>query len=196
MKVLQFDHQANYLRDKAEIDSAIERVLSYGNPIMGPEVRLFEKAFARLVGVPFAVGVMSGTAALTLAVASFGIGNGDEVITVANSDTPTSHAISITGASPVWVDIDPDTYNILPAAIEAAFSRTSVSLLWRTFTVVPAHTGDVVARSCARPWSSGDRRRCPCDWGGIQGASGGSLGDVAAFSTAPAKVLGGTAVAA
>lgn len=190
MRVLQFDHKANYLRDKAAIDAAVQRVLLEGGPIMGPDVARFEEAFAQLVGSSYAIGVMSGTAALTLAVASLGIRSGDEVITVANSDTPTSHAISLAGATPVWVDIDPDTYNILPGAIVDAITS-------RTRAILPVHLYGVpvdmdVITAVARDHELAVIEDAALATGALyKGRAAGSLGDVAAFSTAPAKVLGG-----
>lgn len=190
MRVPQFDHRANYLRDKREIDSAIEQVLSQGQMIMGPEVPRFEHCFADLVGCSFATGVTSGTAALTLALSALGLGPGDEVITVANSDTPTSHAISHTGATPVWVDIDPDTFNISPtAAAEAVTARTRAILPVHLYGV-PADMDGICA--IAREHGLAVVEDAALATGAMyRGRPVGSLGDIAGFSTAPAKVLGG-----
>lgn len=190
MRIVQFDHQANYLRDKDAIDSAIERVLLEGTPIMGPEVGRFEEAFARLVGTRFAVGVMSGTAALTLAVASLGIRQGDEVITVANSDTPTSHAISLAGATPVWVDIDPNSYNMLPSAMAYAITARTRAILIVHLYGVPADM-DAISAIAREHGLSVIEDSALATGAEYKGRLTGSLGDVAAFSTAPAKVLGG-----
>lgn len=185
-----FDHRANYLRDKAAIDAAIQGVLAAGNPIMGPQVAAFEREFARLCGTRHAVGVMSGTSAILLALRAIGVGPGDEVVTVANSDIPTTHAIMHTGAKPVYADIDPHTFNMSTASLAAAITPRTRAVMPVHLYGSPADMGPIVEIARA----SGARvveDAALATGARYRGESVGSLGDVGAFSTAPGKILGG-----
>ena len=95
----------------------------------GPEVAAFEREFAAYVGAPHACAVSNCTTALHLALLAVGVGPGDEVITVSHSFIATANAIRYCGAMPVFVDIDPDTYNIDPALIEAAITPRTQAIL-------------------------------------------------------------------
>jgi dTDP-4-amino-4,6-dideoxygalactose transaminase len=112
------DLQRQYKRIKEEILAATHKVYDKGVFILGEEVSSFEEEFARYCGVRYGVGVGSGTDALCLALKAAGIGEGDEVITVANSFIATALAISFVGAKPLFVDIDPRTLTIDPNALE------------------------------------------------------------------------------
>src|SRR5438552_12879724 len=112
------DLGAEYRSLKDRIDEAIARVLESGEYVLGPELEAFEAEFARYCGTRHAVGVSSGTAAVHLALVAAGIGAGDEVITAPNTDIPTTAAITHAGASIVWVDTDPETFNMQPQLIE------------------------------------------------------------------------------
>jgi len=112
------DLTRQYKRIEEEILSAQRRVLEKGRFILGDEVSAFEEEFAHYCGVPYGVGVGSGTDALYLALRAAGIGEGDEVITVSHSFIATAFAISLTGAKPVFVDIDPTIYTMDPNALE------------------------------------------------------------------------------
>src|SRR4029077_16853393 len=101
-RVPMYDLRAEYHTQKHAIDGAIQRVLESGVLIMGPELDAFEDEFARFCGTRHAVGVASGTAALHLALLACGVGQGDEVITVPNTDIPTTMSITHCGASIVW----------------------------------------------------------------------------------------------
>jgi dTDP-4-amino-4,6-dideoxygalactose transaminase len=184
------DLKAQYAAIKPEIAAAVQRVIDNTSFIMGPEVAAFEAEFARFIGVGHAAGVASGTAALHLAFLACGIGPGDEVITTAFSFYATAEAIAQAGATPVFVDILPDTYNIDPAKIEAAITP-------RTKAIVPVHLygqaaemdeilaiaqryGLRVIEDAAQAHAAEYRgRRC------------GSMGDLACFSFYPSKNLGG-----
>ena len=183
------DLKAQYLSIKPEIDTAIQRVLENTSFIQGPEVAAFEEAFARYVGVRGAVGVASGTAALHLAFLACGIGPGDEVITTPHTFYATAEAVVQAGATPVFVDIQPDTCNLDPAKIEAAITP-------RTRAIVPVHLygqaadmdeilavarrhGLRVIEDAAQAHGAFYRGR-PC----------GSLADAACFSFYPSKNLG------
>jgi dTDP-4-amino-4,6-dideoxygalactose transaminase len=112
------DLTRQYKRIKGEILSATRRVYERGHFILGEEVSAFEEEFSHYCGVRYGVGVGSGTDALYLALKAAGIGEGDEVITVANSFIATALAISFTGAKPLFVDIDPKTYTMDPNHLE------------------------------------------------------------------------------
>lgn len=126
------DLQAQYATIQPAIDDAIRRVVTGAQFIMGPDVAAFEGEFAAWCAAPACVGVGSGTAALELTLRALGIGPGDEVITVAHTFIATAEAISATGATPVFVDIDPQSYNLDPAAFAAAITPA-------TRAVMPVH---------------------------------------------------------
>jgi dTDP-4-amino-4,6-dideoxygalactose transaminase len=113
-----FNLTRQYKKIKGEILSATQRIYEKGRFILGDEVSAFEKEFSHYCGVRYGVGVGSGTDALYLALKAVGIGEGDEVVTVANSFIATALAISFTGAKPFFVDIDPKTYTMDPNCLE------------------------------------------------------------------------------
>jgi dTDP-4-amino-4,6-dideoxygalactose transaminase len=183
------DLQAQYHSIQREIDAAIHRVVETSQFIMGPDVAAFEEEFAAWCGVLHCVGVGSGTAALELTLRAFNIGPGDEVITVAHTFIATAEAISAVGAKPVFVEIDPLTYTLDPAAFAAAITP-------RTRAVMPVHLygqpadmtriGEVAARhgvaviEDAAQAHGATWRETPV----------GALGDAACFSFYPGKNLG------
>jgi UDP-2-acetamido-2-deoxy-ribo-hexuluronate aminotransferase len=129
-KAMQFiDLQAQYRQLKGEIDAGIQRVLDHGRYILGPEVGELEERLAEYVGVKHCIGVSSGTDALLVAMMALGIGRGDEVITTPFTFIATGEMIALIGAKPVFVDIDPRTYNIDPALIEAAITPRTRAIM-------------------------------------------------------------------
>lgn len=116
------------LMDEAEADAARRPILS-GWITQGPEVAAFEHEFAAAVGAPHACAVANCTAALHLALLAVGVGPGDEVITVSHSYIATANSVRYCGAEPVFVDIDPRTYNIDPALIETAITPSTRAIL-------------------------------------------------------------------
>jgi dTDP-4-amino-4,6-dideoxygalactose transaminase len=132
MSIQFVDLQAQYQSIKKDIDSAINRVISKGIFIMGPEVQSFEKEMASYLKVDHAIGVASGTDALHLALLACGVGPGDEVITTPFTTPATTEVIKHCGAVPKFVDIDRKTYNIDPAKIEKRVSR-------KTKAIIPVH---------------------------------------------------------
>ena len=114
------DLKAQYRRIQGDIDARIRAVLEHGKYIMGPEVFELEARLADYVGVKHCIGVSSGTDALLVPMMALGIGQGDEVITTPFTFVATGEMIALLGAKPVFVDIDPRTYNIDPSLIEAA----------------------------------------------------------------------------
>jgi len=114
---------------KPEIDRRIAAVLAHGKYIMGPEVYEFEERLADFVGVKHCIGVASGTDALLIAMMALGVGYGDEVITTPFTFIATGEMIALLGAKPVFVDIDPKTYNIDPSKIEAAITKKTKAIM-------------------------------------------------------------------
>jgi len=183
------DLKAQYTSIKSEIDTAIRGVLDSCGYILGPEVAKLEEEFAAYSGAQFGIGVNSGTSALHLSLLAAGIGPGDEVITVPFTFVATIAAIEYAGAKPVLVDIDPKTYNMDPAALEAAITP-------RTRAVIPVHLHGLMAEM--DPILEIARRHnlvviedaCQAHGAEYKGKRAGSLGDLAAFSFYPGKNLG------
>ena len=134
------DLTRQYRKIKKEIFSATQRVYEKGRFILGEEVSSFEKEFSHYCGVRYGVGVGSGTDALYLALKTAGIGEGDEVVTVANSFLATALAISFTGAKPVFVDIDPKIYTMDPNQLELLLKRQEARGSGRKIkAILPVH---------------------------------------------------------
>ena len=183
------DLQAQYQAIGEEIDAAIRRVISKSSFILGPEVTNFEQAFAAYCGAAHCVGVSSGTAALELALRALGVGPGDEVITVAHTFIATAEAISAVGAKPVFVDIEPHSYNLAPEAFAEAITP-------RTRAVIPVHLygqpADMtrinrIAREHGLRVIEDAAQAHGATW---EGRRAGVLGDAACFSFYPGKNLG------
>lgn len=132
MSIPFLDLRPTYLELKAEIDSAVARVLDSGRYILGPEVEAFEEEWAQWCGAAHAVGVANGLDALILALKALDVGQGDEVIVPSNTYIATWLAVSAVGARPVPVEPDPATHNIDPERIAAAITP-------RTKTLLPVH---------------------------------------------------------
>ncbi len=123
------DLKAQYQRLKPAIDARMQAVLDHGQYIMGPEVRELEEKLAAYVGVRHCIGVADGTTALLVALMALEVGPGDEIVTTPFTFIATAETISLLGATPVFVDIDPVTCNIDPAAIEAAITPRTRAIL-------------------------------------------------------------------
>jgi dTDP-4-amino-4,6-dideoxygalactose transaminase len=187
--ILQTSPLAGYRARAGEIDEAVARVLRSGYYLLGPETAAFEAEFAAYAGVSHGVGASSGTDALHLALTACGIGPGDEVMTVSHTAVATVAAIDLCGAKPVLVDIDPRSFTLDPARLEAA--RTE-----RTRAVVPVHLYgqaadlDPIMDFCRR----GSLRLiedCAQAHGALyRGRRVGSFGDAGVFSFYPTKNLG------
>ncbi|MBP6735462.1 MAG: aminotransferase class I/II-fold pyridoxal phosphate-dependent enzyme, partial [Chromatiaceae bacterium] len=121
------DLKTQYERIQADVQARIQAVLAHGRYVMGPEITDLEERLAARVGVRHGIAVASGTDALLIALMALDLKPGDEVITTPFTFIATAEVIALLGARPVFVDIDPRTYNISPAAIEAAIGpRTRV----------------------------------------------------------------------
>jgi UDP-2-acetamido-2-deoxy-ribo-hexuluronate aminotransferase len=123
------DLNTQYERLRPQVDERIQRVLEHGRYIMGPEVAELEARLAAYVGVKHCVGVASGTDALLIAMLALGVGPGDEVITTPFTFIATGEMIALIGARPVFVDIDPRTYNLDPARIGAALTPRTRAIM-------------------------------------------------------------------
>jgi dTDP-4-amino-4,6-dideoxygalactose transaminase len=190
MRVPMVDLKIQYEAVKEEINSAVLGVIQSTHFILGPHGTALEKDVAAYHGVKHAVAVASGTDALHLALLAAGVGRGDEVITTPFTFIATAEAASYIGAVPVFVDIDPDTFNMDIAKIEAAITK-------RTKAIVPVHLygqpvdmdglmhiakkhGLRVIEDCAQSFGAEYR-----------GKKTGAFGDLGCFSFFPSKNLGG-----
>jgi dTDP-4-amino-4,6-dideoxygalactose transaminase len=193
--ILQSNPKANFLAHEAEIRSAIARALESGWYILGGEVAAFEKEFAAFLGARHVVGVGNGTDALALVLRACGIGPGDAVITVSHTAVATVAAIELTGASPVLVDVEPETFTMDVNCLEEAI-RESVSKKLRLKAIVPVHLyghpADMAAiMEIARRHGLRVIEDCAQAHGAvISGKMTGTFGDAAAFSFYPTKNLG------
>src|SRR5579883_414687 len=183
------DLKAQHRAIKPELDEAIARVLESGEFVLGSEVAGFEEEFAAYCGARFGVGVNSGTSALHLALLAAGVGPGDEVITVPFTFVATTAAIRYTGAVPVFVDIDPRTYNLDAAQIEAKITPRTKAIIPVHLYGQPADMDPILALARARGIHVIEDA-CQAHGARYKGRRVGSLGDVAAFSFYPAKNLG------
>lgn len=184
------DLNAQHRPLRAELDAAIARVLNHGHFINGPEVAELEAAVALRCGTKHGVGVSSGTDALLVALMAIDLKPGDEVITSAYSFFATAGAVARLGGVPVFVDIDPVTFNLDPAAVEKAVTK-------KTRAVIPVH----LFGQCAdmKPILETARRRglrviedaaqaIGAEY--LDGRRAGAMGDIGCFSFFPSKNLG------
>jgi dTDP-4-amino-4,6-dideoxygalactose transaminase len=183
------DLRTQYKSLRPRVDEAIQSVLDRGAFIMGREHDEFEQAFAAYVGAKYCVAVSNGTDALQLALRACGIGVGDEVITVPNTFIATTEAISWTGGTIRWVEVDSRTYNMDPHGIEAAITPSTRALL-------PVHLYGQAADmtpilEIARKHGLRVIEDCAQAHGAkYHGRSVGTFGDAACFSFYPGKNLG------
>jgi dTDP-4-amino-4,6-dideoxygalactose transaminase len=183
------DLKTQYHRLKADIDAAVAEVLENTQFILGPNVKALEQETAGYLGVPHAISCASGTDALHLALAAAGIGPGDEVITSAFTFIATAEAIAYVGATPVFVDIDPQTWNIDPARIEAAINECTRAVLPVHLFGQPART-DVLTALCEKHGLL-LVEDCAQSFGAdVDGVQTGAIGELGCFSFFPSKNLG------
>ncbi len=193
-----FDLTRQYKRIEEEILSATKRVYEKGRFILGEEVSVFEEEFSHYCGVRYGVGVDSGTDALQLALKAVGVGEGDEVITVAHSFIATALAISQTGAKPLFVDIDPETYTMDPNALEQFLRhRKKKGERQKIKAILPVHLYghpaemDAIMDIADRYQLTLIEDACQAHGAEYQGRKVGSFGLLSCFSFYPTKNLGG-----
>ncbi len=189
LKIRFVDLQAQYRTIAPEVNAAIQGVLDRSDYILGEEVRLFEEDFAKYIGTAHVVGVGSGLDALELALRAYGFGPGDEVITAANTYIATVLAIIAAGARPVLVDMDRATYNIDPAAVEAAITPKTRGIMPVHLYGQPADMDAILA--IAREHNLIVIEDAAQAHGAMySGRRAGTWGHAAAFSFYPGKNLG------
>jgi len=189
MRVPFLDLRAQHDPIRAELQAAINEVIDNSSFAGGPFVARFEDEFAAFCQTSHAIGVGNGTDALWLALLARGIGPGDEVITVPNSFMATAEAISYCGATPVFVDVDENTYTLDPARLEAAITP-------RTKAVIPVHLYgqmadmDPIMEIAGRHGLFVLEDACQAHGAEYRGRCAGSIGHAGAFSFYPGKNLG------
>jgi dTDP-4-amino-4,6-dideoxygalactose transaminase len=183
------DLKAQYRQIKPEVDAAVARAIESTQFVLGPEVVAFEKRFADYCNASHCSAVSSGTSALHLALLAAGVGPGDEVITVSMTFVATTAAVLYSGAKPVFVDVDPVTWTMNPALIEAAITP-------RTKAILPVHLHGLMADM--DPIMEIARRHgliviedaAQAHGAEYKGRRAGSIGDFGCFSFYPGKNLG------
>lgn len=187
------DLKRQYLDLKPEIDGAVLKTLEATQFILGPNVQKFEEEAAKYLGVGHAVALANGTEALHLAIIACGIGPGDEVITTPFTFIATAEAISYVGARPVFVDIDPKTFNIDPVKVEEHLVTRPSS---RVKAVIPVHLYGQAAEmdnimAIAKKYNLKVIEDCAQSFGAdYKGKKTGSFGEFGCFSFFPSKNLG------
>src|ERR1700724_787290 len=183
------DLKSQYREIKSDINGAVTRVIESGQYVLGQEVIAFEERFGEYCKTNYCIALNSGTSALHLALLAAGVGPGDEVITVSMTFVATTAAILYCGAKPVFVDVDPVSWTMTPALIEAAITR-------RTKAILPVHLHGLMADM--DPIMEIARRHglvviedaAEAHGAEYKGRRAGSSGDLGCFSFYPGKNLG------
>lgn len=183
------DLKRQYISINKELDRKITDIFSSASFIMGENVREFEAEFSNYIGVKHAISVGNGTDALIIALKALGIGKGDEVITTPFTFFATAESISFVGATPIFVDVQLDTFNLDPSKIEEKITS-------RTKAIMPVH---IFGQSCDMDEINRIAQKynlkviedaCQAVGGEYKGRKIGTLGDIACFSFFPTKNLG------
>ena len=184
-----FDSKRQYKLIGEEAEKAVCEVMRSGSYILGKNVQALEKELAEYLGCKYTVGVNSGTDALHIALRALNIGKGDEVITTAFTFVATAEAIGMVGAKPVFVDINPDTFNIDPDKIEAAITPDTKAIIPVHLYGQPCEMDKIMAiaqkhnlrvvEDCAQAIGSS-----------YKGKKVGTFGDIGCYSFYPTKNLG------
>lgn len=180
---------AQYLTIKEEIDSAIQAVVDSSAFSSGPFVKSFEEKFALAQGSKYCVGVNSGTSALHVALWALGIGAGDEVIVPANTFFATPQAVSLTGATPVFTDVEEEYYNIDPAGIEKVITGKTRAVIAVNLYGQPARL-DQIRGICAEHGLHLVEDCAQSHLAEYKGKKTGTFGVCGCFSFYPGKNLG------
>jgi dTDP-4-amino-4,6-dideoxygalactose transaminase len=189
------DLTRQYQAIEEDILNAVKRVFERGYFILGEEVSAFEEEFSRYCGLPYGVGVGSGTEALYLALKAMGIGEGDEVITVAHSFVASAFAVSMNGATPLFVDIDPETYTMDPDALEGLLKQRKKKR-GRIKAILPVHLYghpaemDAIMDIASRYHLPVVEDACQAHGAEYLGKKAGTFGLFGCFSFYPTKNLG------
>ncbi|MCZ8293240.1 MAG: DegT/DnrJ/EryC1/StrS family aminotransferase [Hylemonella sp.] len=188
-KIEFFDLGDQYQRLKTQIDAGIQRVLDHGQYILGPEVAELEEKLAAYTGAKHCISVANGTDALQIAQMALGIGPGDEVITPGFTYIATAETVALLGAKPVYVDIDPRTYNLNPALLEAAITPRTKAIIpvslygqcadFDAINAIAARHGLPVIEDAAQSFGASYKGRKSCN-----------LTSIACASFFPTKPLG------
>ncbi|GHD67372.1 aminotransferase DegT [Luteimonas padinae] len=184
------DLKSQQARIKDRIDAGIARVLAHGQYILGPEVAELEEKLADYTGAKYCISVANGTDALQIALMALGVGPGDEVITPGFTYIATAEAAAVLGAKPVYVDIDPRTYNLDPALLEAAITPRTKAIIpvslygqcadYDAINAIAARHGLPVIEDAAQSFGATYKGRKSCN-----------LTTIATTSFFPSKPLGG-----
>ncbi len=184
-----FDLQRQYEKLKNELDTLLLQTAASGRYVLGPAVEEFEKAFASYCGVPFGVGVGSGTDALAFSLRALGIKKGDEVIVPSFTFSASVLCVLQADATPVYADIDPETYTLSPDSAEKVLTK-------RAKAILPVHLFGQCAEMDALNALAKKRKlkviedACQAHGALYQGKKAGALGDAGCFSFYPTKNLG------
>lgn len=183
------DLKSQYQRLKSEIDAGIQRVLEHGQYILGPEVAELEEKLSAYVGAKYCISVANGTDALQIALMAFGIGPGDEVITPGFTYIATAETVALLGAKPVYVDVDPRTYNLDPMLLEGAITSKTKAIIpvslygqcadFDAINAIATKHGVAVIEDAAQSFGASYKGRKSCN-----------LSSVACTSFFPSKPLG------
>jgi UDP-2-acetamido-2-deoxy-ribo-hexuluronate aminotransferase len=185
-----------YKRLKKDIDKNIQNVLNHGNFIMGPEVNELEENLSDYAGVKYCISCSSGTDALLMPLMAWGIGKGDAVFTTAFTFIATAEVISLLNATPVFVDIDPDTYNIDPIKLEESIKKITEEGKLKPAVIIPVDLFGLPAdyniiENIAERYGLRLLEDAAQGFGGVcNGKKAGSFGNAAGLSFFPAKPLG------
>ncbi len=189
MKVLFNDVESVNDTIASDLDEAFHRVMRSGWFILGKEVEALEAKFAACCGTAHCVGVASGTEAIQLALMACGVGHGDEVVTVSHTAVQTALAVAATGATPVFVDVDPESYTMRPDHLEAVITA-------KTRAIIPVHLYgrcadmDAILEIAARHNLSVIEDAAQAHGCSYKGRRAGSIGQLGCFSFYPTKNLG------
>ncbi|MBD8872847.1 DegT/DnrJ/EryC1/StrS family aminotransferase [Rhodanobacter sp. DHB23] len=167
------DLKAQQVRIKDKIDAGIQRVLAHGQYILGPEVTELEERLAAYVGAKYCISVANGTDALQIAQMALGIGPGDEVITPGFTYIATAETVALLGAKPVYVDVDPRTYNLDPNLLETAITTKTKAIIpvslygqcadYDAINAVAAKYGITVIEDAAQSFGASYKGRKSCN---------------------------------
>jgi dTDP-3-amino-2,3,6-trideoxy-4-keto-D-glucose/dTDP-3-amino-3,4,6-trideoxy-alpha-D-glucose/dTDP-2,6-dideoxy-D-kanosamine transaminase len=184
------DLSAHIRAHKNDIEHAFQRVIESGWLVLGPEVKRFEESFAHYIGVPYCIGVANGTDAIELALSAMDIGEGDRVATVANAGMYSSIAINAIGATPIFMDVDLNTFNVTLSEVELAINKGAKAVIITHLYGLAVREIGAIATLC-RTKNVRLLEDCAQAHGAvISSLKVGSFGDAASYSFYPTKNLG------